>query len=186
MAKANLSSYFKAKSTVGAEEVVVEVKRLTVAQFIAFEEQFLAIATPAGEAVTNVVAEAKKVVDWIRETFDAYVRVPAGEIAIDGDERALGGVELFDVIGGRLEDSVDVLTQIYMHNRVGDALAKKLNSPSGSPATSGEQATAAAGPRPEPTAESAAAPGFVLGGVVAPDTTAPSSGATSSSDGETR
>jgi hypothetical protein len=98
--------------------------------------------------------------DWCKTSFSKYVRVCAGEIDDEGTEITTG--EAFhDLAAGQLDVKIDVMNQIWSHNRFDEEVRKKLRSLSGSATTSDGLRPEPHGLTPELTAASAKSLDFV-------------------------
>jgi len=158
MAKVLVKRWLPAVVLFEGESVNIEVKRQTLGEFLAFESEYFTYARPMPggfEAPAEEIEKRKNdMLAWLQASFTKYVRVPQGEIDDEGTPVTTG--EAFhDLAAGQLDVKIDVMNQIWSHNRFGEEVRKKLRSLSGSATTSDELRPELPGPTPEPIAGSA-------------------------------
>jgi hypothetical protein len=172
------------------EPIHLQIKRMTPEEFETFDAQFTAFGEgrgapmPAGadlSATTRAMIQAQTEylranAEWMREVFEAYVKVAPDDLFDEDDAGAkvpvLTGGHFADVFGGHPVLS-EVLTRIWTENRLSDEQKKKLlsrsDSGTGSSTTSSqappgptpERAATAAGPEASaPSADAMAYPGI--------------------------
>ena len=159
--------------TIDGEVVRTYIKRMTVAEFAAFEAEFWArVKGRRSQIVTEAVAgespedafdrqlqektkASVEYTDWLCSVFDRFLTIEPGDLAFEGEPVTSGRrfVQVLAFYGAVVQDA---LQQIYLRNRVSDEqkktsallLASRIGSPSARP-------LAAPGAAPETTATSA-------------------------------
>ena len=164
MAKVTVKRWLPASVLFEGEQINIEVKRQSLGEFLAFESEYFTYARPMPggfEAPADEVEKrTKSMLAWLEESFTKFVRVPTGEVNDEGSA-VTEGKALHDLASGQLDFKIDVMNQIWSHNRFGEEVRKKLRSLSGSATTSDEPRLALPGTTPEPTAAHAKPEGFV-------------------------
>jgi hypothetical protein len=186
MAKAQVKKHFDAPLDFEGAQITIHVKRMKLEEFLEFERSYTEYGRPmpgADEATKEEIeARALRFIAWLRETFRAYLTVPAGELDDEHGNPVLTGEELFDACGAQNDVRMDAVNQIFAQNRFPEDLRKKFWSPSGSATTSGAPEKGPDGPKLDQTAGDAAPSSSAASGdaPAAPSSPAPSlSGVTS-------
>jgi len=155
MAKVSVKRWLPAVIVFEGAPVNIEVKRQTLDEFLAFEGEYFTYARPMPGGFDAPAEDIEKrkndMLAWLKQSFTDYVRLPEGEIDDEGIPVTTGEA-FYELAAGQLDVKIDVMNQIWSHNRFGEEVRKKLRSLSGSATTSEGQHPELPGPTPEPTA----------------------------------
>ena len=121
---------------------------------------------------------ADALVAWTTQVISAYVRVPAGQIVVDGAP-ITSGEQILAHFGAKVSALFELVTRVWFLNVLTAAQRKNFESHFGSSTTSEERPPAPVGPRPAPIAGAVESAGSVGTEAVTP---APPSAATSSGE----
>lgn len=100
------------------------------------------------------IDRSNELLQWVKKRIEENVKFPEGEVDIDG-QPVVSGADIHRVFGARQVLMMQFINVLWAQNRLPKEILKNLQSPSDFPAGSGEREKEAAGPTPEPTAESA-------------------------------
>lgn len=138
--------------------VTIEIKRLTVHESEAYRRQLDWLIEGREERKPTSWEDAAQADEQMSRfattAIAAYVRVPAGQITLDGEPVA-SGAALVQAFGGAPSVVFALLLAVAYHNEVSPAAKKAWRSLYGFGASSPQSTATPDGDAPEPTADAA-------------------------------